>query len=258
MPRDRNFVSLVGRKLPAVETVNGGRDALGPQDWVALLARLDPVIRPDLTVLMVSRGDGFDLRDAKVRIARDAAGRPIGVSRPPSARDALQEDLGPLIRRSALATFLVRRANAEWTGLKTGDSWTGWALRGGRPVAAARNGGAEVLDRPAIEAQLVDILTIVKRDRKLAIVVMPAWRYEAHRKVELEPRSQAEAGLFADAARKAGVPFIDVGPAMAAAYARTGHPLTGFANSRIGEGHMNEEGHEAVATAIADGLRGLR
>jgi hypothetical protein len=42
---------------------------------------------------------------------------------------------------------------------------------------------------------------------------------------------------------------------MAAAYARTGQPLTGFANSRLGEGHLNEGGHAAVAAAIATGLR---
>lgn len=255
VPQDRNFVALVGRQLPRVETVNGGRDALGPQDWVALLGRLEPAVKPDITVLMISRGDGFDLRDAKVRIQRDAAGHPIGVSRLPTTRDALQEELGPLIRRSALATFLVRRANAEWTSLKTGDSWTGWMIRGGKPAAATRNSGEEVLDRPAIEAQLVDILDIVKRGRKLVMVSIPAWRYEAHRKVELEPRSQAEAGLFAEAAAKAGIPFIDTGPALAAAYKRTGHPLTGFDNSRIGEGHLNEEGHQVVAAAIADGLR---
>ena len=258
VPQGRNFVSLVGRALPGVETVNGGRDALGPQDWAPLLARLEPAVKPDMIVLMISRGDGFDLRDAAVRIRRDGAGRPVGVVRLPSARDALQEDLGPLIRHSALATFLVRRANTEWTTLKNGDSWTGWALRSGKPAGGARNSGREVLDREAIEAQLVDILDIVKRDRRIMMVAMPAYRYQSGRKVALEPRSQAEAGLFEAAARRTGIPFIDVGPAMKAAYARTGRPLTGFANSRIGEGHLNEEGHAVVAAAIADGLKGLR
>lgn len=258
VPPNRNFVSLVGQRLPGIETVNGGRDALGPQDWVALLARLEPAVRPDLIVLMISRGDGFDLRDARVRIARDSTGRPVDVSRLPSARDALQEDLGPLIRHSALATFLVRRANTEWTTLKGGDSWTGWALRGGKPASGGRNSGQEVLDRKAIEAQLVDILDIVKRDRRIVMVAMPAWQYKSGRQVELEPRSKAEAGMFEAAARRAGVPFIDVGPALKAAYARTGHPLTGFANSRIGEGHLNEEGHAVVAAAIAERLKDLR
>jgi lysophospholipase L1-like esterase len=258
VPQDRNFVSLVGRAVPGIETVNGGRDALGPQDWAPLLARLDPAVKPDLTVLMISRGDGFDLRDAAVHIRRDSAGRPIGVSRARSARDALQEDLGPLIRHSALATFLVRRANTEWTTLKAGDSWTGWALRGGKPAGGGRNSGREVLDREAIEAQLVDILNIVKRDRRIVMVAIPAYRYQSGRKVELEPRSQAEAGLFDAAARRAGIPFIDVGPAMAAAYARTGRPLTGFVNSHIGEGHLNEEGHAVVAEAIAKGFEAMR
>ena len=257
VPQDRKFVSRVGRSLPGVETVNGGRDALGPQDWVPLLARLEPAVKPDLVVLMISRGDGFDLRDAAVRIQRDGAGRPVGVSHSPSARDALQEELGPLIRHSALATFLVRRANAEWTGLKNGDSWTGWLLRGGKAAGGGRNSGQEVLDRPKIEAQLVDILDIVKRDRRLVMIAVPAYRYQSGGKVELEPRSKAEAGLFEAAARRAGIPFIDVAPAMVAAYARGGRPLTGFANSRIGEGHLNREGHEVVAAAITNGLEGL-
>jgi lysophospholipase L1-like esterase len=41
---------------------------------------------------------------------------------------------------------------------------------------------------------------------------------------------------------------------MAAAYARSGQPLTGFANSRLGEGHLNASGHAVVADAIARGL----
>jgi hypothetical protein len=258
VPQDRNFVARVAQLMPDVETVNGGRDALGPQDWIPLTERLGPAVKPDVVVLMISRGDAFDLRDSGAEIVRDAAGKPVSVKRPPSGRDALQEDLGPIIRHSALATFLVRRANAEWTGLRTGDSWTGWALRGGKAPGEKRNSGQEVLDRPAIEAKLVDILSILKRDQKLVMITFPAYQYEAGRKVELEPRSKAEAGLFQAAAAKAGIPFIDAGPAMAAAYARTGRPLTGFGNSHLGEGHLNEEGHQVVAGAIAEGLKGLR
>jgi len=255
VPREANFVSRVGRLLPALETINAGRDALGPQDWPALVARLEPALKPDLIVLMASRGDAFDLRDAKVTIAHDPAGQPTGLVRAPSDRDALQERLEPIMRRSALTTFLVRRANSELTALRTGDSWTGWMMRGGAATIAARNSGAEKLDRPAIEAQLDEILRLVGRDRRIAIVALPAFRYEAHRKVDLEPRSQAEAGLFEAAARHAGVPFVDAGPAMAAAYARTGRPLTGFANSRLGEGHLNAWGHAVVADAIARGFQ---
>lgn len=251
VPQDRNFVSLVGKTLSDIETINGGRDALGPQDWPALLARLEPAVRPDVVVLMISRGDAFDLRDSGATIVRDAAGRPAGVSRPPSGRDALQEKLAPLMRHSAFATFLVRRANAEYTALKGGDSWTGWAMRGGQEPAERRNSGAETLDRPAIEAQLVDILDIVKQGRQIVMVGLPSYSYESQGRLKLEPRAQAEKGLFAAAARRAGVPFIDAGPAMEQAYARTGRPLTGFANSHIGEGHLNEEGHAVVARAIA-------
>lgn len=257
VPQDRNFVARVGQALPAVETVNGGRDALGPQDWPPLLDRLGPVVQPDLVVLMVSRGDAFDLRDSDAVIVRDGRGAPVAIRRPPSTRDALQADLDPLMRHSALATFLVRRANSEYSGLSTGDSWTGWALRGGRPASEKRNSGAETLDRPVIEARLVDILTMLKRKHRLVIATLPAYRYEAGGKVELEPRSQIEAGLFETAARRAGVPLIAVGSAMAKAYARTGHPLTGFANSHIGEGHLNEEGHKVVAAAIVDGLQAI-
>lgn len=254
VPRDANFVSRVGRLLPTIEPVNAGRDALGPQDWPALLGKLEPAVQPDLIVLMVSRGDAFDLQDSHARIAHAADGRPVAIERPPSSRDALQERLSPIMRHSSFATFLVRRANAELTALKGGDSWTAWAIRGGRESSARRNSGDERLDRPRIEAQLVDILRIIKPGRKIILVSLPAYRYEAGRKVELEPRSQAEAGLFAAAAKRAGIGFIDVGPALAAGYARTGRPLTGFRNSRLGEGHLNAEGHAVVAAAIARAL----
>lgn len=62
--------------------------------------------------------------------------------------------------------------------------------------------------------------------------------------------------LAADAERL-GFAFVDSVPLLDAETRRTGRPVHGFANTRPGYGHWNEEGHAVVGKALAGALCGL-
>jgi hypothetical protein len=249
--RSDNFTSRLEAMTPGLDAVNAGRDALGPQQWAAMLDRLEGPVSPDAVVFVMSRGDAFDLQKAHATIAHDPAGRPLGVRYAEGHEDGLQKALGPLLRRSALATYLARRGQSVLTDTLTGDSWIGRLSRGrdnGGPVR--RNSAADALDTARVTPQLADIMRLVSQGRRVAFVYAPSFVYGPNGQMTLEHRSLLERPAIEAAARQAGVTLIDLSPDFEAAYRRTGRPLTGFATSKLGEGHLNVEGQAVVADAL--------
>lgn len=250
VPTDANFTSQIER-LDGVDAVNGGRDALGPHQWLARIDQLAPIVAPDLTVIVMSRGDGFDLRDAKAVILRDAMGQPMGVRAPLADKDQVQAAIGPLMAHSSLVTYLARRAALAVSTVQNDSSWISrLLLRRGRPAAVARGTGGDRLP-DTTEPQLTDLLRLVRARGALLVVSLPAFHYLPKGQSVYEPRSVAEAAVFRRAAAAAQVDYLDLTGPMQAAYARDGRPLTGFNTSKLGEGHLNGHGHDVVAKAIA-------
>jgi hypothetical protein len=199
----------------------------------------------------MSRGDAFDLQEAHATITHDPAGRPLGVRYADGHEDGLQKTLGPLLRRSALVTYLARRGQSVLTDTRTGDSWIGRLGRGrggGGPVK--RNSAADDLDTARVTPQLADIMRLVSRGRRVAFVYVPSFVYGPKGQMTFEHRSLLERPAIEQAARQAGATLIDLSPDFQAAYRKTGRPLTGFATSKLGEGHLNAEGQAVVADAL--------
>ena len=65
------------------------------------------------------------------------------------------------------------------------------------------------------------------------------------------------AGLFAEAAARHGVTFIDMSSAFRDMFRREHHVPHGFINGKLGRGHLNRYGHEAIARELAAAIRGL-
>jgi len=255
VPAKANFTSWV-EKLDGVDAVNGGRDALGPHQWPLQIQRLAPAVKPSLTVIVMSRGDAFDLRDAHARIIRDAQGKPTGVTSAVGSKDALQAHIEPLMKSSALITYMARRVALLTSTLQQSESWLGRLMRRGSPPADARNSSGETLP-PEVGQTLADIMRVVRLQGPVLVVSLPSFRYLPDGQSAYEPRSMAEAALFRRAAQEAGVPYLDLTAAMQSAYARDGHPLTGFSTSKMGEGHLNQHGHEVVGRAMAAPIQTL-
>lgn len=251
---ERNFTRWVERLSPRAQSVDGGRDAVGPNQWPVLYDRLVPAVKPDLVVVVMSRGDVFDLVQSGATIVNDDRGRPVGVINRPSAKDQMQADLGPLLQRSALATYLARRAASMTAQTQGGSSWFArLVLRRGKPAAAHRNSAAETLP-PDAARRLAAVFQVMAAKGPVVFVSLPSLEYFPGGRATYEPRSRLEAPVFHRAAALAGVRFYDLTGDMAAAYAASGRPLAGFATSRLGEGHLNAYGHEVVGRAMARDL----
>lgn len=250
VPREANFVSQVGRRLPGVEAINAGRDALGPQQWPALVSRMRAHAAPDLTVIMASQGDAMDLYKARATIERDGQNRPVAVRFKLNEKDAVQEKLAPVLRHSALATILGRRAGAFWSSVSGGNSWTGWLLRGGRDPKPAVQETPQIAEQ--LRPQLVDILRMVKEGGPVMVVAVPTFDYK---KDDFGLEEGLAQQLYAQAAREAGVPYVSLFEPLKAAYAREKQPFNGFDNSLIGTGHLNRYGHAVVASSLVGTLR---
>jgi hypothetical protein len=248
--RPENFTSRLEAMTPGLDAVNAGRDALGPQQWAAMLDRLERPVSPDAVMFVMSRGDAFDLQEARATIAHDPAGRPLSVRYAEGHEDGLQKALGPLLRRSALVTYLARRGQSVLTDTRTGDSWIGRLSRRARGSAVKRNSAADHLDTAVVTPQLADIMRLVSQGRRAVFVYVPSFIYGPNGEMTYEHRSLLERPAIARAARQAGVALIDLSPDFEAAYRQTGRPLTGFNTSKLGEGHLNPYGHAVVARAL--------
>lgn len=245
VPRQSNYTSLLEGSL-GIDAVNGGRDALGPAEWGVMVRRLTPAVRPDYIVVMMTRGDAFDLRDA---IMKKTTGAPAHPGRLAASFDAL-------LHRSALATFLARRANLYVTGVRKGGGWLPYILHGFRASPAPKS---DTQDFPvaAITAQLAQRMAEAQKRDKVIFISIPAFTYHADGRMEFEPRSAVEQAIFPVAAKQAGVPFVDLGDGMRAEFAHSGQPFVGFQNSVIGTGHLNTYGHGVIARLIAARMPGL-
>lgn len=62
---------------------------------------------------------------------------------------------------------------------------------------------------------------------------------------------EALARAFAEACGRGGAGFLDMGPAFRSFHQQTGRFPSGFFNSPPGSGHLNEDGHQLVAQAVA-------
>jgi hypothetical protein len=246
VPRDANFTTRLERRLPQIDAVNAGRDALGPHQWPGLIARLRPAVQPDLVVVMVSEGDAIDLFNAHAAIERGAGGEPKRVVFSLNDKDAIQEKLGPLLRHSALATAVGRRAGVAWQAIRNGDSWLGWVLRGGKKPAAPAVESSALNER--VLPQLTEIMTMVKRQGPVMFVAVPTFDFA---KPDLGLGGGGAFRLYAQAAQAAGAPYRSLVEPMRTIYERDRRPFNGFANSKIGTGHMNAYGHSVVAGLLA-------
>lgn len=248
--RPQNFVSRIEENT-GLDLVNGGRDALGPQQWPAMLQRLSSAVKPDILVVMLTRGDAYDLRGADVSFVEDNDRTRVKYSH--ASKDAIQEELAPVLRSSALATYLGRRAATMWGDLKSGTSWTSFALNGFRAPSNLAEAGNEF---PAgrITRQMAELMEMVSSTQPTVFISIPSMVYKSKGKTELEPRSYVERRIFADAAKQSGSVYIDIGDEMADIYAKERKPFVGFANSQIGIGHLNSYGHAITGNVISQHL----
>jgi hypothetical protein len=233
--RARNYVARVQALRPDLEFVNLSQADMGPVQYQVLIERFAPALAPDRVVFAFSYGDVADVRKAPPSIERGPDGAIARLVPQPPERQAMKRWIEPLIQRSALATHMMRRF---------GPMLARWGGEEAAPPA-----------REPSDAEVVEIIAFVLREaaarRVVAAMFVPQIEYRAGRQAGMDAGSARDAGIVARAADRAGVPLHVAEGALTQAYAASGQPGHGFANRRVGEGHLNAAGHEAVARGLA-------
>jgi len=255
--RADNFVSLVQADLDHYELINLGRSDMGPAHYPVVLDRFADELGAELILLFAAPGDVSDVMADDVVVSRDGeSGLITSVTVTRRTADRLKEVAEPLIERSALATYMMRRAKpllAQFVGGSDDTSPPGRIFPYLRELT-----GLELVDPAdiAFENEVIDRLTFLLDEmaqvHPIVLVDIPLMAYGPDRVASVAVPDEQR--WYRTAAERAGVPYLDTGPAFVAEYASSGQPPHGFANHRIGIGHLNEVGHRAVADVVADWL----
>ena len=121
--------------------------------------------------------------------------------------------------------------------------------------SSGKDGGKEseeISMASAIDAAVAQLRS--QYDGRLIIFYHPDVELLSDGSMEISPDEKAV--LLRAACRKEGVEFIDASDAFLEAYQRDHTVPNGFANTKMGSGHMNAYGHRICAGILLDALRG--
>ena len=247
--RGDNFTSVAERQSKTWDVVNLGRSGLNPAHYPVVFDRYKD-LRPEVLIVVVGRGDVQDILGRDILASRSASGAITAVSVRAPTKDRLKSLFAPLLKRSALATYMMRRAKPVVMGL----------LRKKNPrepgvVAKVRPPEDEGVNQEALD-RFVFVLNELKRSADVLLVYIPnlSWGLGGSSSYV----SALDLQTVNRAAELAGVTVLDMGPALQDEYRTTLQPPIGFANQRIGFGHLNADGHEAIGRRIGEWLQQFR
>lgn len=250
--REKGFPRLAETLVQGLEVVNASRSGFSPLDYGAYAPPLAAMFHPDVILLTVTDGDVDNLL-ASGLADRDAA-EAIRAHRERDSRLAAERS-GPLlwaerlVRSSALATFAFHRA----TLLAGRESERLHEKLASAEAEAAPAREGEGTDAPVPE-ELDRLLDGIYREIRavgpsVAVLYIPNMVYDADGCTNKWPHRRAFYRRFA---LRNGAPFVDLSDRIQEEYLRTGQPLHGFENSRIGSGHINARGHRIAGRAAAE------
>ena len=180
---------------------------MGPLDYLLVQERLR-VIEPSISVLVLHTGDLDDLDGADARLER-RADRSIAGVRSGTADYTRVATLLPLLRRSALATYLLRRYYRRAT-VQFGD----------------QVGGRE--ERPASvdDSVRVEIMRFVLEELHgrlpTGLIFFNHVTFRPNRDALRTEQDRHAREVFQRAVAAAGVPFLDATPGLIEAFESTG------------------------------------
>lgn len=247
--RDENFATVAERLEPRLELVNAGREGLNAAALPTVAERLVPKLAPDLTVIVLSQARLGDFIDSKVSVVA-VDGKIEDVRYRIEDRDALKEELGAVLRNSALLTTLAWRFRdglfAPLAGLETlyknvRQSFSG---DGSNPPPETS------VKRVSPDDALGFVLRRLRVSGRIAILYFPHLDYRPGGEAVEAPASAAVGQRIAQVAAREGIAMTDALPEFLAAYRETGRPLQGFTNTTMMEGHLNIVGQAALGRAL--------
>ncbi|HEY4944403.1 MAG TPA: hypothetical protein VII56_23445 [Rhizomicrobium sp.] len=251
LPRQDNFISLAARRMPRLQWINGGHSGLDPLTELAFLAQLEGPVRPDAVLLVINSEDENELKADRISVK--SCGRHVcdyHAPPPPLQGAAGSPTARWLMGHSALVTFLARKYKDMLTAALA-NFVAPFRKDAAAPAVAAPGNGW----RPYEDADVQDVLALIFRKfaahHPVVVALVPSLAYGPDRRATAGDSLPFRLEV-AGACAAARVRCVDLGAALANAYARSGQPPTGFEFNVPGRGHLNTLGHVAVADALAD------
>ncbi len=237
--REKNFCSLTEKRLQEVAIVNAARSGLSPVHYPVIANRITKVVRPDMIILVLTTGDSNDIQSGNFVVLRDHEDNVTQIQLREKRLSRARIILEPLLARSAMATHLVSRLRQLHFDL---------------PFPLVRSVMAvpskESNDIPDNTVILKLIFSEIQGIAPLRVIYIPDLEYRANNIAKQTKASKRFYNTINKVTYEAGIPFMSALPMLIETYRANGQPPVGFHNSNITSGHLNERGHEAVATAL--------
>ena len=252
VPRQKNFMHLIEHDMPRFQIINAGQSGLDPISELVVFDRLDEKLSPDGVILVLDNGDRTDLLTDGIKVRHCPGSRAIcGYELPTKSPGALKRWLKPVMARSALITFLLRKYKEPVDKVLA-------KLQPTVPHAGASHAlnGWEDLAQSDIEPLLKLLFARIHGRGPLIVVFIPGLEFTADEHTN-RLGSKIFAAAIARAAREVGVPLVDARDALSEAYAKHDQPPLGFDFSILGANHLNTLGHRALANALEKELAKL-
>ena len=244
MSHDENFSTVAERACPGVEVVNTAHSGRFLAHYAAYLRGTWDAVQPDVLVIQVNDTDVGELGEPELlsNVWNELAGHPPFWGAAPSHSPVGR--LRELLARSALLKLTFVRIN-----LLTRFERERFARKFASKETAALD------DRPVKPRAIVVADSLMELIERIAprpiIVYIPNLDYQSSPPAPFSPPRRA---FWLDLARRHGATIVDPTDSLIALYRHDGQFLHGFANTRIGNGHLNARGHAVVGRMLGRAL----
>jgi hypothetical protein len=229
-----NFCSLAAQNLSELQIVNAGRSDAGPIEYLKFFRQLKKTISPDRVILVINETDLLDLDRQDYHQSPD--GRIETTAKPLRKSKAL---LAPILNQSALATHLARKANIAFLQTKRKSNM------------AAGLSPKDVSESHCYKVKILNsILKEISEECQTDIIFIPQLDYQPARKATIKPESAACWEAIKEASEELKIGRNNLGSVLIEDYVERGQPAHGFANRKIGVGHLNQRGHQITAREL--------
>ena len=251
----KTFVARAGQLLSergnaAVQCVNAGHSGANVADYLALASAYAAAVRPAYVVVQLDEGSFVTATQRPARgwwLKREADGWRI--QREYVALGGV-ETARALLAKLPLPYLLWERMKAGVAQETFGSDRQTQAA----PSAAAGAGRADPTLSVATNPELIDwaIAQLAKSyGPNLTVLYIPTSIHYDLDSTSSPSQSEIE---VARACLQHSVDIVNPRSQMEAEFRRTGQPLSGFANTQPGTGHLNAEGDRIVAEVLAERL----
>ena len=241
------YTSLLENKLTETDVIKLARDSFWPLHYPIVSNRFYDDFTPELTILQLGSHTLSDLTAENISIAFHDNGDIEDYRVSVSQNDRRKESFRVVINNSATAYYLMRKyKNQIVTSLsRLKNIFSGKSEKKKGSKKKKRIGEQEYTKR------LEYILRQIKG--RVLVLYIPSPRV-LH---DSDTQNDRVRNVVKMASQNTGLDLLDMTDDFKSSYSLTGQFLNGFANSKPGEGHLNERGHQLVAEKLSEKIKQL-